>query len=211
MRVVRNTVNGLLAGILIAIGGSVFLACYGEGSLLSRIIGAVFFSVALLCICYKGYALFTGKVGFIPERHDRAAISVLLWGLLGNALATVLLGLCLRYALPALAEPAELICAAKLTQAWWQTLVRGIFCGFLMYLAVSIYRDKQTVVAIFFCVPVFILAGFEHSIANMFYFGAAGRLSLESALYLLIVVLGNAIGGMLLPALGMVVEAPKKS
>ncbi len=210
MKIVRNIVNGLLAGILISIGGSVFLACYGDGSLLSRTIGATFFSVALLCICYKGYSLFTGKVGFIPEKHDKDALSVLLWGLLGNALATVLLGLALRYAVPSLAAPAELICTAKLTQAWWQTLVRGIFCGFLMYLAVSIYRDKQTVAAIFFCVPVFILAGFEHSIANMFYFGAAGMVSLESALYLAIVVLGNSIGGMLLPALGMLVTPPKK-
>ena len=69
--VIRNTVNGILAGILIAIGGSVFLACYGDGSLVSRTVGAVFFSVALLCICYKGYSLFTGKVGYIPEKHDK--------------------------------------------------------------------------------------------------------------------------------------------
>ncbi len=211
MKAIRNTVNGLLAGILIAIGGSVFLACYGDGSLLSRAIGAIFFSVALLCICYKGYSLYTGKVGFIPEKHDGEAFSVLLWGLLGNAIATVLLGLTLRYAVPSLAAPAELICTAKLTQAWWQTLVRGIFCGFLMYLAVSIYRDKGTVTAILFCVPVFILAGFEHSVANMFYFGAAGMISLDSMIYLALVVLGNSIGGMLLPLLSMIVHPAGKA
>lgn len=211
MKMIRNTVNGILAGILIAIGGSVFLACYGDGSLVSRTVGAVFFSVALLCICYKGYSLFTGKVGYIPEKHDKDAFSVLLWGLLGNAIATVLIGLALREAIPTLGVPAEVICTAKLTQAWWQTLVRAIFCGMLMYLAVSIYRDKSTVSAIFFCVPVFILAGFEHSIANMFYFGAAGMVDLESALYLAIVVVGNSIGGMLLPALSMVVTPPAKS
>ncbi len=211
MRSVRNIVNGLLAGILISIGGSVFLACYGDGSLLNRTIGSVFFSVALLCICYKGYSLFTGKVGFIPEKHDANAFSVLLWGLLGNAIATILIGLALRYAVPNLAVPAETICAAKLTQTWWQTLVRGIFCGFLMYLAVSIYRDKNSIAAIFFCVPVFILAGFEHSIANMFYFGAAGMVNLDSAIYLGIVVAGNSIGGMLLPMLGMIVSPPKKN
>ncbi len=211
MKIVRNIVNGLLAGILISIGGSVFLACYGDGSLVSRTIGAVFFSVALLCICYKGYSLFTGKVGFIPEKHDASAFSVLLWGLVGNAIATILIGLALRYAVPNLAAPAETICAAKLTQAWWQTLVRGIFCGFLMYLAVSIYRDKNSIAAILFCVPVFILAGFEHSIANMFYFGAAGMVSLDSAIYLGIVVAGNAIGGMLLPTLGMIVNPPQKN
>ncbi len=211
MKAVQNIVNGILAGILIAIGGSVFLACYGDGSLVSRTVGAIFFSVALLCICLKGYALFTGKVGFMPEKHDKDAFSVLLWGLVGNAIATVLIGLALRSAVPALAAPAELICTAKLTQAWWQTLVRGILCGILMYLAVSIYRDRKTVIAILFCVPVFILSGFEHSIANMFYFGAAGILNLDSALYLFLVVVGNSVGGMLLPLLDRVVHPAGRS
>ncbi len=209
MKILKNLAAGLMAGILIAIGGSVFLACYGDGSLVNRTIGAVFFSVALLCICYKGYSLFTGKVGYIPEKHDADAFSVLLLGLVGNAIATILIGLALREAVPALGAPAELICTAKLTQVWWQTLVRGIFCGILMYLAVSIYRDKNSISAIFFCVPVFILAGFEHSIANMFYFGAAGMVNLEMALYLAIVVVGNSIGGMLLPFLSMI-GAPRK-
>ncbi len=206
MKIARNIVNGLLAGILISIGGSVYLACES-----SRIVGAVFFSVALLCICLKGYSLFTGKVGFMPEKHDREAFSVLLWGLLGNAVATILLGLLLQAAIPTLADDAVSICRGKLDQAWWQTLVRGIFCGILMYLAVSIYRDKKTVVAIFFCIPTFILAGFEHSIADMFYFGAAVMINLESIVFLLIVVLGNAIGGMLLPVLEKLVHSPAKS
>ncbi len=209
MKAVRNTVNGILAGILISIGGSVFLAC--RGSLEGNAIGALFFTVALLCICLKGYALFTGKIGFIPEKHDRDAFSVLLWGLLGNALATVLIGLALHYAMPDLGESADIICSLKLRQDWWQTLVRGILCGILMYLAVSIYRDKQTVVAIIFCVPAFILAGFEHSVADMFYFGAAGMIHLRSAVYLLIVVVGNSIGGMLLPLLSMIVNPPRQN
>ncbi len=204
MKAVRNIVNGLLAGILIAIGGSVYLAC-------DRVVGAFFFSVALLCICLKGYSLFTGKIGFIPEKHDREAVSVLLWGLLGNAIATILLGLLLRYAIPSLAEDAYSICRGKLGQDWWQTIVRGIFCGFLMYLAVSIYRDKKTVVAIIFCIPVFILSGFEHSIANMFYFGVAGMMTFRSLLYIVLVILGNSIGGMLLPILEKIVTPPAKT
>ncbi len=205
MKILQNFVNGILAGIMIAVGGTVFLACFGDGSMLNKTIGAFFFSIALLCICYKGYSLYTGKIGFIPEKHDGAAFSVLLWGLLGNLIATVLLGLTLRAAIPNIAGAAETICTAKLTQAWWQTLVRGIFCGILMYLAVSIFRDKKSISGILFCVPVFILAGFEHSIANMFYFGAAGMFfSLETIIYLAIVVLGNTIGGMLMPVLAMI-------
>jgi formate/nitrite transporter FocA (FNT family) len=199
-----NLVNGLLAGIMIAVGGTVFLACFGDGSMVNKTIGAFFFSIALLSICYKGYSLYTGKIGFIPEKHDGEAFSILLWGLLGNLIATVALGYALRGAIPTIGGVAEVLCTARLTQVWWQTLIRGIFCGILMYMAVSIYRDKQTISGILFCVPVFILAGFEHSVANMFYFGAAGMFfSMESIIYLAIVVLGNTVGGMLMPLLAM--------
>lgn len=204
MKILQKIVNGVMAGIMIAIGGSVFLACYGDGSVLNRAIGAFFFSIALLCICYKGYSLYTGKIGFIPEKHDGDAFAVLLLGLLGNLIATVSLGLAVRYAIPSVSAVAEAICASKLTQSFGQTLIRGIFCGILMYLAVNIYRDKNTVVGILFCVPVFILAGFEHSIANMFYFAAAGSFTLDTVIYILVVVLGNTIGGMLMPLLAMI-------
>lgn len=204
MKTLQKIVNGILAGLMIAIGGSVFLACYGDGAVINRAIGAFFFSIALLCICYKGYSLYTGKIGFIPEKHDGEAVTVLLCGLLGNFIATVGLGLALRYAISNIGVVAEAICKAKLEQNFVQTLIRGVFCGVLMYLAVNIYRDKNTVVGILFCVPVFILAGFEHSIANMFYFAAAASFSLETAIYIAIVILGNTIGGMLIPVLTMI-------
>ena len=191
----KGMVNGILAGILIAIGGSVYLACD------NRYVGAVLFSVALLCICYKGYGLFTGKVGFLPEQHDKSAWTVTLTALLGNAIATCLLGWAVRYALPQLGEAAKVICDAKLTQLWPQTAIRGVFCGILMYLAVSIFRDHKTTSAIFFCVPVFILSGFEHSIADMFYFGASGIVSRQAFGFVWCVILSNAVGGMLLPLL----------
>lgn len=193
--------SGISAGILISIGGSVFLACD------NKYVGAVMFSVALLCICLKGYSLYTGKIGFIPEKHDKEAFSVLLLGLLGNLIGTVACGYAIRYALPALGDTAEKICSLKLEQALPQTLIRGLFCGVLMYLAVSIFRDRQKVIGILFCIPVFILAGFEHSVADMFYFAASGIVSLKAFVFIMMVVLGNTIGGMLLPVL---MKAEKK-
>ncbi len=191
----RKTISGLSAGLLITLGGAVFLACD------NRYAGAVLFSVALLCICLKGYALFTGKVGFIPEKHGKEEISVLLLGLLGNALGTVLGGWLIRAGLPKLGEAAEALCAAKLTQLPGQTFVRALFCGVLMYLAVSVYRDQKQVIGILFCIPVFILSGFEHSIADIFYFAASGMVSLKAFVFLWIVIAGNSVGGMLLPLL----------
>ena len=192
----RDTLSGVSAGICIALGGSVFLACE------NRLAGAVLFSVALLCICMKGYALFTGKVGFVPEDHSGAALQLLFAGLLGNLLGTFLCGQLLRLGLPALGDAARTICTAKLAQAPAAALIRGVFCGILMYLAVSIWKERQTPLGILFCIPVFILSGFEHSIADMFYFSLAGTVFQgRSLLFLLLVVLGNSLGGLFIPCL----------
>ena len=191
----RDTLSGVSAGICIALGGSVFLATD------NRVVGAVLFSVALLCICMKGYALFTGKVGFLPEEHSKTALQLLLAGLLGNLIGTFLCGFFLRLGLPALGEAARTICAAKLAQAPAAALIRGVFCGILMYLAVSIWKERQTPLGILFCIPVFILSGFEHSIADMFYFAVSGIVSLKAFVFLWLVIIGNALGAMLLPAL----------
>ena len=185
--------SGVCAGILISIGGSVFLSCE------NKVIGALLFTVALLCICYKGYSLFTGKVGYLPEKADKEAFSVLLLGLLGNAIGTVCCGFLLRVAVPAIGAAAETLCSGKLeTQALWQTFVRAVFCGILMYLAVSIFRDSKTPLAILFCIPVFILSGFEHSIADLYYFAASGIVSLQAFAFLWVVIVGNSVGGVLL-------------
>lgn len=191
----RDTLSGVCAGICIALGGSVFLAVD------NRLAGAVLFSVALLCICMKGYALFTGKVGFLPEEHSKTALQLLLAGLLGNLIGTFLCGFFLRLGLPTLGEAARTICAAKLAQAPAAALIRGVFCGILMYLAVSIWKERQTPFGILFCIPVFILSGFEHSIADMFYFAVSGIVSLKAFVFLWLVIIGNALGAMLLPAL----------
>ena len=192
----KKVISGVQAGIMISIGGAVFLACD------NRYIGAALCTVALLTICIKGYSLYTGKIGFIPEKHDKEAFSVLLTGLLGNLIATVICGYLIRFGLPALGDTAQTICIAKLDQPFVSTLIRGFFCGVLMYVAVSVWRDKQKIVGILFCIPVFILAGFEHSIADMFYFAASGIVSLKAFAFIWTVILGNTLGGMILPVLG---------
>ena len=63
-------------------------------------------------------------------------------------------------------------------------------------------------IGIVFCIPAFILSGFEHSIADMFYFAASGIVSGEAFLYLVMIVLGNSLGGLLIPALRSVKPKP---
>ena len=55
--------------------------------------------------------------------------------------------------------------------------------------------------ALFFGVAVFILCGFEHCVANMFYFSMAGMWSGRAVLYLLVMTAGNAVGGVMFPLL----------
>lgn len=187
--------DSLCAGILITIGGTVFLSCE------NKTVGAVLFSVALLCICYKSYYLFTGKIGYIVEQHTKQDFLNLDIGLFGNLAATFFLGMLLRTVLPNIGEKAAEMCSAKLAQFPLYTFIRGFFCGILMYLAVSIYKEKNSVLGILFCVPVFILCGFEHSIADMFYLGASGIFSVKIILFTALVVAGNTFGAIVLPLL----------
>lgn len=188
-------IDGVLAGILISVGGTVYLS-------VGSYIGAIMFSVALICICYKNYSLYTGKVGYIPQSHTKNDISVLFLGLLGNAIATVLFGFVLGYAISGIQDTALTVCSAKLELSFLKVLIKSFMCGILMYLAVSIFKENdKSVIGIVFCIPVFILCGFEHSIADMFYFACSGIISLDAFIFIVIVILGNSLGGMLFPAL----------
>lgn len=191
----KKIVGGILAGMMVSIGGMAYLACD------VKYVGAVLFAVALLCICWRGYSLFTGKIGFMAVKHGREEFNVLLTGLLGNLIGTVLCGVAVRIALPALGETALTMCTAKLLQTAPATVIRGAFCGMLMYLAVAVYKENNSLVGTLFCIPVFILSGFEHSIADMFYFTASGIVSLQAFLFIWLVILGNTAGALLLCAM----------
>ena len=189
-------INSLLAGVFISVGGTVFVSLASTGS---KIEGAIFFSIALLSICMLGLFLFTGKVGYMVEDHSKNAILALLCGLGGNYIGATAFGVILSYALPSVKAFAVGMCETKLNLNPLGVFLLAFMCGILMYTAVHIYKLHQSLAGIFFCVPVFILCGFEHSIADMFYFAVARAFSLEYILFLLIVIVGNSFGGMLIP------------
>ncbi|HBD87032.1 MAG TPA: formate/nitrite transporter [Clostridiales bacterium] len=191
----RHLASGVAAGVLIGIGGAAYLACD------SRYAGAALFTVGLLSVCLLGLSLFTGKVGFIVPDHRKESVRALLLCLPGNLIGAAATGLAISAATPARGEKALEICAAKLALPFMPAFILAVFCGVLMYLAVAIYREKESLLGVLFAVPAFILSGFEHSVADMFYFAAAGIVSGRAFLFILVVLLGNAAGGMLLPAL----------
>jgi len=101
---------------------------------------------------------------------------------------------------------------AKLSQEFYASLILGFFCGILMYIAVHNYRTNTGAgryIGIFTAVPVFIIAGFEHSVADMFYLSAgitADKIP-QGLLFLLTVSVGNGIGAVCLRALSLKAEA----
>ncbi len=191
--------KAILSGILISLGGCIYLATAKAGI---GFIGAFLFTIGLYTICEYGLNLYTGKVGYLVRQYRDGKY----WGLLGitllfNLITAFLVGMLVSIALPDIAQQAETLYAAKLSYEPIQWFVSSVFCGILMFIAVDIQKCGSKL-AMFLCVPAFILAGFDHSIANMFYNGAAlgnETFTLRNAAFVVIAILGNAVGGMLIP------------
>ncbi|MCH5148825.1 MAG: formate/nitrite transporter family protein [Clostridiales bacterium] len=200
----RKVIDGIIAGILISLGGAVFLACYNAEIPYTKYVGAFLFSLALLCICMRGYALYTGKIGIVIKKHTKDDISLLLLCLLGNAIGTIAFGYLIGWVFPDIKATALTLCSSKLNQGYGFGLLRAFLCGILVYLSVDIYNNNKSSLGILLCIPAFILSGYEHSIADIFYFAASGVASGEAFLYLLMIIIGNSLGGLLIPVLQLV-------
>lgn len=183
----------VLAGIAIGIGGTVFL------SMESRLAGALLFAVGLYMICVHGLNLFTGKVGYAVSQPRAYWLELaVIW--CGNLAGTWLAGAAVRASrLAGLADKAAQLCQPKLADSLGSLFLLGIFCGLLMYAAVDGYKSTQNPLLLFACVAAFILCGFEHCIADMFYFAAAGLWSPDALVRILVITAGNSLGGMLIP------------
>ena len=190
----RIFLKAVAAGITIGIGGAVYL------TLDNKVIGAVLFGVGLYTIVLNGLFLYTGKVGdLISAKDKKAYILQLIFTWLGNFAGTALAAAAISATrIRNLRRTAEVICKTKLADTPHSILILAVFCGILMYAAVDGFREKGNPLILFFCVTVFILCGFEHCIANMFYFSLAGAWSLRAVIYLLLMTLGNSVGGILL-------------
>ncbi|MBR1690297.1 MAG: formate/nitrite transporter family protein [Oscillibacter sp.] len=198
MRRQRVFLSAVLAGICIALGGTVYL------SLENRIAGAVLFTVGLFTICTQGFHLFTGKVCYIFSNGPAYALDLpVIW--LGNLCGAALTAWLERRTRigGALAERAEALCRAKAEDSFLSILILAVFCNILIYIAVEGFRGEAhplgKYLSLFFGVAVFLLSGFEHCVAAMYYGSVAGAWSVSMFLRLLVMTLGNALGGVLFP------------
>ncbi len=199
-KIVNNLLLSFVAGVLIAIGGTVFLSCE------SKYLGALLFSVGLFFIVEGKYKLYTGAIGYLLDNKKEDNFQ-LFTVLIGNFLGTFLVANILkvtRLASALLIKSEELV-STKLNDSWYSILFLSFMCGILIYLGVDNFKKSlnnfSKVLGIIFCVVVFIVSGFEHCVANMFYFCVASVWSFKAILYILIMIIGNSLGGLLIPSI----------
>lgn len=194
----NSFLRAVLAGLCIGFGGVVYLSCT------SKLAGAIFFSIGLLTILIFKLKLFTGACGLLIEADKKLQYSIeliLIW--IGNFLGTFLVALAVTNT--RLSFDLSFI-DIKLTDSFSSLLILGIGCGFLMYVGVTAFNlTKLGPIIPIMCVSVFILSGFEHCVADMFYFSLA-ELSVDVLLRLLVITAGNMLGSWLIPITNQILK-----
>ena len=192
-RYLHAFVLAVLAGIAIGIGGTVYL------SMDNKTVGALMFTVGLYTICIHGLNLYTGKVGYAPNQPAAYLLDLLvIWA--GNLAGTGMAALGVRQTrISGIADKAAALCEVKLQDSMASLFLLAVFCGFLMFIAVDGYKQSGSPVILFLGVGAFILCGFEHCIADMFYFSVAGMWPGRAVAAVLVITLGNSVGGILIP------------
>lgn len=194
--------SAVLAGIAISLGGMVYLK---TGSELS---GAIMFSFGLLTVVHYGMHLYTGKAGFFAglftpktliktvNEEIKATTSLadlLLPVLIGNAIGCLICGMLCWQSAPDIVTNAQTLVGSRLNSGLLNNFLMAIPCGFIMTTAVTFGRDCKYL-PLLFGVPLFIVCGFRHSIADAFYYSAAGLWSYDLLWTWLVIVAGNFVG-----------------
>lgn len=176
----------IFAGLLIGTGGLVYLRVGG-------VAGAVLFAFGLLCVVMCGAQLFTGKSGFLPYKDFPKLVAMIALNAVGCAIAAFIASYCTSETLTA---NLQNIIDTRLTASWHKVLVTSIGTGMIMTLAVYGARQKHYL-PLLFGVPVFILCGLPHCVADAFYYAAAlfyNCFEWELLIAWLYAIAGNYIG-----------------
>ena len=226
----------VLAGAFIGLGALYFVMVKSDATLgfaASQVLGGVAFSLGLILVIVAGAELFTGNNLLAMAWADgKISTRELLrnWAIVccGNFIGAS--GLALLVFLShhpdmnngAVAQAYLKIAGAKVTIPFWTAFFKGILCNVLVCMAVWMALAGRSVVdkvvAIVFPISAFVAAGFEHSVANMYFiplamllqnFGDAGVTGAASGVItwagffhnLLPVLLGNIVGGSVLVGL----------
>lgn len=175
----RVMLSSILAGIMVAIGTIVYLNS-------QSMLGAFLFTIGLLTILYFKLDLFTGKVPYMKNYKE---LPYILMVLVGNVI-----GCCILFAFPNPLAIQHL--ELQLTVHPLVILIKSMLCNALIYIAVEVYKHND-IITVILSVATFIVAGFDHSIARICLIIAARVFNIDVLLYIIIVIVGNALGGIL--------------
>ncbi len=176
----RILISSILAGIMIS---GATISYINAPTLIS---GAFIFSIGLLTILQFKLKLYTGVVSYAASLKDLMSLGIVVSG--------NVIGCCLMFLFPS--EVAIDIVQQKLLTPYVILFVEAILCNILIYVAVEAYKNNHLIVVVF-AVAAFIFAGFEHSIANICFFISARMFTLDVLINIIVVMLGNALGGIL--------------
>ncbi len=181
--------KSVYAGLAIAMGGVIFLSCE------NKVVGSFLFSLGLISVLVFGFNLYTGKVCNVDFLKKPLTL-LLIW--VGN-LVGAMIPVILTY--NKLSEVATASAANRLSKPLYQAFLDGIFCGFCIAVAVKGYAKAEGIgkfLIVVLGVMMFILAGAEHCVADMFYLVVGRGEVLSTIVFLLVVTAGNTVGGALL-------------
>lgn len=190
----KTLIPSILAGISISLAGFIFL------SVDNKYLGSVLFTLGLFLVCTRSYNLYTGKVCYCKTKQDTKNLLIII---LGNFIGTNITGLLLRGTryVQALSTKATSIIDIKLSDNLLSLFILAIICNVFIFVAVDGYKKSKDNVSkylsLFFGVIGFVITGTEHVVADMFYFAVAGNYTSKAFIVLLIVFLGNTVGGRL--------------
>lgn len=204
------SISGLFAGIFIGFGGigALIAQTYIADSGIAKLLSALIFTVGLFFICIFQMNLYTGKIGYIINKDSRNIIHLFLI-LLFNFLGAYLMGLITYFLLKNNTEYIKIIqnlCNNKInfdsnSYLSLELIIKGILCGGLVFIATYIFKYAKTTLFKYLgiIVPIFIFAyaGFEHCIANVYYFGSGFIFSWYALENILIVIISNSIGSII--------------
>lgn len=191
IRLIRSSI---FAGIAIGTAGFGFLASGVQSETYGPLVGAVLFSFGLLTVLGYRLKLYTGTAGFI--RKDE--IGELFLILLGNIIGCLCMSLMTRLSPMDIQTAAQNVLELRLNTGAVRCGLLAIGCGFIMTTAVQFAREKQYL-PLLFGVPLFIVCGFPHCVADVFYYMCVPAAFLKAnaldiiMLYISIVI-GNLIG-----------------
>ena len=177
--------KSLLSGIAIGIGATVYVSVGG-------VVGAILFAFGLITIISYRWSLYTGLAGFVANRADAVnLLPIIVFNSLGCYIAAV----AVAYGRPELIDACRVVVDARLSHSLGECFVLAIGCGFIMTVIVKFAREEGKWLPLLFGIPVFILCGFLHSIADAFYISLANEIANPSMIYRwLIVIAGNFVG-----------------